>query len=88
MHESSLVAGLLAAAIEAVPAERDIRVSAIDIEVGMLSATSPSHLEEHLVKAAAGTPIAGAQVVVTTATEIDEYAGEVVLRAVHIDEVT
>ena len=39
------------------------------------------------MKAAAGTPIADAEVVVTTATEIDEYAGDVVLRAVHIDEV-
>ena len=87
MHESSLIAGLVAAAEEAVPTDDNVTVRSVDIEVGMLSAMSPSHLEEHFVEAAAGTRIAGADVVVTRGTELDDHAADVVLRAVHVDEV-
>lgn len=87
MHESSLIAGLVAAAVDAVPAETDAKVRFVSIEVGMLSAISPSHLEEHFAEAASGTRIAGAEVVVTRGTDLDDHAADVVLRAVHLDEV-
>ena len=85
MHESSLVTGLVAAALDAVPADNTSRVRTIDIEIGMLSAMSPTHLKDHFAEAAAGTPIADAEVVITRSSQIDEHAGDVVLRAIHLE---
>ena len=69
MHESSLVSGLVEAALQAAGAGNAVRVTGLQVRVGALAGISPGHLAEHFDRVAAGTLLEGARLVVTSGPE-------------------
>jgi hydrogenase nickel incorporation protein HypA/HybF len=80
MHESSLMADLVAK-IEAAARANDARkVTAVEISVGPLSALEAGHLREHFAAAVAGTVAEGAELRVKNGS-----AYEVLLESVEME---
>ncbi len=84
MHESSLVGDLIAKVREA---SGDALVAEVRITLGALSNISRAHFAEHFAAAVAGTPLAGADLVLTEANDVAHPdAQEVVLEAVVVND--
>lgn len=84
MHESSLMAGLLAG-IE--KARRGGRVTAVRVRIGALAGISAEHFAEHFRLAAPGTPAEGAQLYVAVQDDVvSEDAQSIRLESIDVEE--
>lgn len=69
MHESSLIADLIAKVERAARENGATRVLAVEISMGALEPAGPDHLREHFEAAAPGTMLEGAELRITTNPE-------------------
>ena len=65
MHESSLIADLIAKVEDAAKENNATKVVAIDLSFGALEPAGPEHLREHFAAAAPGTIVEGAELRIT-----------------------
>ena len=84
MHESSLIPGLVRAAVEAAQPAAGAQVRSVTIEVGVLSGISPAHLRDHFAAAAAGTVLEGADLEIRE-TDAGAGAATVALRSITVE---
>lgn len=81
MHEAAVIRDVVARVLAAAGEER---VAGVHVRVGALAAESPAHLRLHFEAATAGTPLAGARLVIEEESDI-AAAGALGVRLTGID---
>ncbi len=83
MHESSLIADLIAAIERAAIESKATRVLAVELSLGALEPAGEEHLREHFIAAAPGTIVEGAELRITR--NLDPLSSGVTLQAVELE---
>jgi len=83
LHESSLIADLIAAIEQAAAESNATKVVAVELSLGALEPSGEEHLREHFIAAAPGTIVEGAELRITR--NPDPLSSGVTLQAVELE---
>lgn len=87
MHEAGLMADLLRRIEATVAAEGASRAVRVEVWVGALAHLSPDHLRAHFETIAASSVAAGAELVVTASSDVqDAHAEDILLMGLEVED--